>query len=163
MSALSPLTLFSRGLALALIALSLVACRSSQAASATESMPEPLAFSTLDAGQHSGLSHALFTVIDDQERWEELWRRHANRSLPKPPAPQVNWGRDMVIAVSLGPCPSAGYGIAIEGVSETAGALRVEALRTEPDPSSVQAAVITTPFHFVRTPRSTARAEFHLR
>lgn len=156
------------------LALSLSSCRSTNAVASDDGMNEPpdsyeaavaakgLSFATIQQGAQSGVSHALYAVIDTQERWEALWAQHANRTLPRPEAPEVDFKREVALVLSLGPCPTAGYWLDVKSVRQEDGALVVEARESKPLPGSAQAAVVTTPFHFVRTKRFVGPVEFRI-
>lgn len=169
------------GVATALLALSLSACRSSGAAQTPASPapgedpmertepdrtadlpPQGEGFTTIVSGDRCGVPHALFARIDGQERWEELWRTHANRSIPRPATPAVDFEREVVLALVLGQRPSAGYRLEVTSVREEGGTLVVEAREVEPLADALHAAVVSTPFHFVRVPRTEGGIEFRV-
>ena len=111
-------------------------------------------------GTSSGIHDARRTVVRTPEEWKELWTRHAGERLPSDPVPEIDWTRDMVVAVVLGDRPTAGYGVDITRVAEEDGKLVVRSHATAPKPGSVQAQVVTSPFVFRTVPRFDGEVQF---
>lgn len=99
-------------------------------------------------------------LVRDRGEWEALWSTHSRLQLPPPPAPFVDFDREMVVAVFRGQCPTAGFGVeivaatAMPATDEAPATVRVEAEATDPEPGAVTAQVITAPFHCVSVPRA---------
>src|SRR3712207_6789439 len=79
--------------------------------------------------------------------WQRLWREIMRDRLapPPPPAPHVDFARDMLIAVAMPPQPSTGSGIVIESVTPTPAALEVRVLSVRPGGSCFAGGTITHP------------------
>jgi len=59
---------------------------------------------TLAKGDYSGITTLRFEIVRDDAAWAALWAEHAGGT---PPA--VDFSRDMVVGLWLGPRPSGGY------------------------------------------------------
>jgi hypothetical protein len=117
---------------------------------------------TLARGDQSGLDGQRTFVARTSEAWRELWKEHSSPSLPPPRVPEVDFSRNMVAGIVLGPRPSAGYAIQIERAERTGERLTLHAQTTEPPPDTMQATVMTNPFHFVALPRHDGSVEFRV-
>ncbi len=114
-----------------------------------DSTPESDASETLEwSGNHSGIHEARREVIRSADEWSALWTRHAGERLPSRPVPQVDWTKQMVVAIALGDCPTAGYSVGINGSEQDGGKLVVHVRKSVPAPDSMQAQVVTSPFVF---------------
>ena len=108
---------------------------------------------------NSGIADSRQVVIRDGGAWQTFWQA-ADNSMPTPPAPDVNFGQDMVIAASLGQRPTGGYGIVIDGVYEAQGQLYVVVRDMAPAPGSIVTESVTAPVVAVATSRSDATVVF---
>jgi hypothetical protein len=133
-------------LALAVCTLA-VACRSSAAAD------EGIPFRTLARGYHSGLVEDGLEVVRDEPTWRALWDEHAAIALPRPAPPEVDFDREMVVCLTMGAQPTAGYGITIVRVTPHDGGLYVESLETTPNVGAMVPQVVSHPFHMIAVPR----------
>ncbi len=87
------------------------------------------------------------TVADDDAAWEAMWRRVTAGQLPRPPRPEVDFGRQLVVAVDLGRRSHGGDTLlltaaqarVVGGVAE----LPVESLGSAPD--AVRTTVVSSP------------------
>ena len=60
-------------------------------------------------GQHSGVKQPMAVAVQDSQKWEEIWRRHAGDE----PAPQVDFSRTNVVVVFLGQTETAGVKVTV--------------------------------------------------
>ena len=118
---------------------------------------------TLDQGNQSAIPELRMTTIRAPQQWEQFWALHASQGLKSTPTPSVDFERDMVLAVVLGPRPNPGYGVEIEELFTEEGCLIVAARETLPDPERMYAQVVCTPFHVVVAPAFDGPVEFRLR
>jgi len=131
------------------------------------SPPSPLKllpFETVEQGDQSGVAVEEPDVfsLGTQEQWEKFWSRHKSGVIPVPDLPEVDFTKEMVIAVVDGQEPSGGYRIEIAGIAPDLDSLTVMAKKTVPGRGCVVAAVITQPFHIVRTAESIVSADLDL-
>ncbi|HVS11402.1 MAG TPA: protease complex subunit PrcB family protein [Planctomycetota bacterium] len=120
------------------------------------------ALRTLARGDQSGLDGQRTFVARSTETWRELWKEHASPSLPAPEAPAVDFTRNMIAGIVLGPRPSAGYAVEIVRIERIGERLLLHAQTTEPPPDTMQATVMTNPFHFVALPRHDGSVELRV-
>lgn len=108
----------------------------------------------------SGVTDSRQVVIRDGAAWQTFWQAAAGIIVPTPPAPEVNFSQDMVIAASLGQRPTGGYAVAIDAVYEAQGQLFVVVSEMAPAPGSIVTQSVTAPVVAVSTPRSDATVVF---
>ncbi|HEX6860219.1 MAG TPA: protease complex subunit PrcB family protein [Caulobacteraceae bacterium] len=102
----------------------------------------------------SALGFQTNMVITQRSEWTAMWQRLSAHQGNPPPAPAVDFGREMVLLASMGPQPTGGYAIRIERVIETPNSLEVLVARTSPGPSCGVTAALTHPVDVVRIPAS---------
>ena len=95
----------------------------------------------------SGIKGARRLVIRDPETWSRFWSE-----LGAGVQPQVDFGRDLVIAVAAGQRSSGGHDIEVRRVTRSGGELRIEVLRTSPGPGCMTTAALTQPVDVVLVP-----------
>ena len=97
--------------------------------------------SNMDAGRQASARSAA--------EWATLWNLHAGERT----RPNVDFSRDVVVAVFMGTRPTAGFSVEIVGVRQEGPALIVSYKETRPAPDALAAQVLTSPFHIVAVPR----------
>ena len=121
----------------------------------------PVAFETIASGDQSGMSDGQLQLLklDTQAKWEEFWSRHQSVVMPQPDVPPVDFSREMVIAVVDKRESSGGFGIEITDIEDDGGRLVVRVSKQAPSSDCIVTAVITQPFHIVRTAGSDLEPE----
>ncbi len=115
-----------------------------------------LGMTSIDRGEISGIENAAQLVARTPADWQALWARHESGK----PLPPVDFSSEMVVAVALGSRPSSGYGIEIVAAERDGDDLVVRYRATTPARGTVAAAIVTTPYHFVRVPRVEGTVRF---
>jgi hypothetical protein len=120
-----------------------------------------VAFETIGAGDQSGVSggQPQLLKLDTQAKWEEFWSRHQSVVTPQPDVPAVDFSQEMVIAVVDKQESSGGFGIEITDIEDDGGRLVVRVSKQVPGSDCIVTAVITQPFHIVRTAGSDLEPE----
>ena len=95
----------------------------------------------------SGIKGARQLVIRDPATWSQFWSE-----LGAGVRPQVDFGRDLVIAVASGERSSGGHDIEVQRVTRSGGELRIEVLRTSPGKDCMSTAALTQPVDVVMVP-----------
>jgi PrcB C-terminal len=95
----------------------------------------------------SGIKGARQLVIRDPATWSQFWSE-----LGAGVRPQVDFGRDLVIAVASGERSSGGHDIEVQRVTRAGGDLRIEVLRTSPGANCMATAALTQPVDVVLVP-----------
>jgi hypothetical protein len=104
---------------------------------------------SLDKGAMSQIDGARQAVVRSDSEWSMLWSQHAGDRAK----PAIDFGKEMVVAVFLGTRPTPGFSVEIVGAREEGGAFVVSYRETRPQPGSVAAQVLTSPYHLVAVPK----------
>ncbi len=108
-----------------------------------------LPFKTIDKNLQSGHTERKDYVIKTPAEWEKLWKQiHPDSDAP--PSPQINFNKQMVIAVFQGQKPSGGYAIEIKKLIYGSNK-KIEATVEEKSPGKgcMATSALTTPYHIV--------------
>jgi hypothetical protein len=89
-------------------------------------------------------------VITDEEELQLL----LSQAYIEDPVEDVDFDRYIVLAAMQGPKNTGGYAISIMHASQTGTEIRVEVDVVEPEPGSMTAQVLTSPYHLVSAERS---------
>lgn len=152
-------------IALTLVAFTalLTACRSTSTPASDAMAGDAVPFRTIARGYQSGVATAAIEVAHNADEWRALWTRHTSNALPRPPLPEVDWSKEMVVSVALGERSSAGFGVEITQLALDKGVLRVVALEKKPAKDAIVPMVITQPFHMIATARRDGDVKLDLR
>jgi hypothetical protein len=135
----------------------LVACGGSD--HREESVVVPM--TTLDPNSLSGVITAQNVVVRDPATWSALWTQHTAFMLdPKPPLPEVDFSKNEVLGVFVGPERYGCYSVQITKVTESAGATIADFQPNVPSPGTLCAAVVAHPADIVAVPLSNAPVQF---
>jgi hypothetical protein len=136
-------------LALVIVGLSTVA------ASAVQSGPSSIPFRIIAEGSDSLIDAHRELIIRMPGVWDFVWRKHSN-STP----PEIDFRREMVIAVFGGPQTTAGRALRIAGVSEEDGSIVVHYGEVSGQTEREVAGTRTTPFVIIGIPPQRAPVKF---
>lgn len=117
-------------------------------------------FITVEKGVYSGISERALIVVRSEDDWNMLWARHVSMTSPKPDAPQIDFSKDMVIGVFTGLRPSGGYEAEIVKTERDEMAMTVFYREVRPSPEDIVSAVMTQPYHLIKTERQYVQIEF---
>jgi hypothetical protein len=101
----------------------------------------------------TGISEARRLVIRDANAWAEFWSE-----LGVGDRPEVDFSRDLVVAVAAGQRPTGGHEIAVDRVSQHNGELTIAVVETTPGPNCMTTSSLTQPVDVVVVPRVNARS-----
>ena len=104
---------------------------------------------SIDKGTTSNVDAGRQASARSTEEWTALWRLHGGERT----RPNVDFSREVVVAVFMGTRPTAGFAVDIVGVRQEGQALVVSYRETRPAPDALTAQVLTSPFHIVAVPR----------
>lgn len=134
--------------------------------SASTSIP----FITIDKGQFSGIDNAVTEVYRTATEFENFWTRHRSTSPDNNGSnntPNVDFSKEMVIAVCMGVKNTGGYDIEITSVDRgdnvnDANTVAVNFMTSSP--SGMVTDVLTQPYHIIRldVPTTTATSDNNL-
>ncbi|MFH7319544.1 protease complex subunit PrcB family protein [Desulfurivibrio sp. D14AmB] len=125
-----------------------------------EEAGDRVAFSLLRSGQASGIDDERLTVIREQAAFADLWQEHAAAFSPPPLQPEVDFSRDMVVAVFLGQRATGGHSLAATEVRERSASFLVKLRVTLPEAGCTVNQNPSQPYQMVIIPRSTKVVAF---
>ncbi len=114
----------------------------------------------LAKGAFSALLEPKEEVIKDKAQWEKVWAKHITSTKTSEKAPEVDFAKEMVIAVALGRRSTGGYKVDVTKVEEASGKLRIVVTKSSPPPGAMAIQALTAPFCFVAIPKSDLPPEF---
>ena len=123
----------------------------------------PVPFTELDPNRpgprrslkvNSGILDPLRVVIRDRDDWVEMWKLLSSKQFPRPPLPEIDFSREMLIVVAMGQRSTGGYDIIVDGVYERDKKLEVEVKTTSPGRLCGVTGALTEPADVVRVQKS---------
>ena len=111
-------------------------------------------------GAMSGVREAKQEVIKTKSDWELFWSKHSVNQSAVTAIPDVDFGKETVVAVIMGQQRTGGFTIEIIGVESEAEKLVISIKRSSPPKGAMVIQALTTPFHIVAVPRSDLKPEF---
>ena len=103
-------------------------------------------FTTIAAGQQSGVEKQREIVIRTAADWKALWLEHS----PDEPMPAIDFSKSVVAGVFLGLRSTGGYRVTISSVDRQGKGVVVRWREQKPDPSAMVTQMLTFPFVLVR-------------
>jgi hypothetical protein len=101
----------------------------------------------------TGINESRRLVIRDANAWAEFWSE-----LGAGDRPEVDFSRDLVVAVAAGQRPSGGHEIAVEEIAQSNGELTIGVVETAPGPNCMTTSALTQPVDVVAIPKVNARS-----
>lgn len=101
----------------------------------------------------TGIGESRRLVIRDANAWAEFWSE-----LGVGARPEVDFSRDLVVAVAAGQRPSGGHEIAIEQIAQSNGELTIGVVEIAPGPNCMTTSTLTQPVDVVAIPKVNARS-----
>ena len=133
---------------------------STASSASTSSTPSRSAGVTTVARGFDGPVRAGQVVARSAEEWQRTWAGHGGPGTAPSLPPEVDFGRQMLVAVFQGERPSAGFEVSIEAAEPRGDGLEVRYAKVSPGPGCLTAAMLTYPFHVVAVPRATGEVAF---
>ena len=111
----------------------------------------------------TGIQAEMLSVIQDETAWKTFWTMiHANQT-PAPPAPAIDFSRDMIVVAAAGLKPSSGYAMQVVSASEAKGEIVVVVEATSPGAGCMSAMVMTSPLDIARLPKRDGKVRFDVK
>lgn len=102
-------------------------------------------------GQHSGVKEPLAVAVQDSEKWEAIWKRHAGTE----PAPEVDFSQNTVVVVFLGQTETAGVKVTVVVQQDPLDSNRINVFyRRTVVKKGMSAQVECQPYAMVKVPRA---------
>jgi hypothetical protein len=117
---------------------------------------DPAPGRVLERGDQTYIDDSRQALARNAAEWTALWRQHD----PDRAAPAVDFTREMVVALFMGSRSTAGYAIEIVSAREEDGAFVVRFRERRPERGALLAQMITSPYHIIAVPRSSAPPRF---
>ena len=125
-------------------------------ASATAHAPQTIPFRVIAQGTESKIDGPHELVARTHGTWQLIWTEHAGDS----PLPTVDWDREMVVAVFVGPRPTNGYAVEIIDITRRAHDLVVRYREHLPTDQAALSRGGTSPYEIVAVPRDSSYVRF---
>jgi hypothetical protein len=104
---------------------------------------------TIEKGDQSNIESPMQSVVRTDAEWSALWRKHAMGR----EKPNVDFSKEIVVAVFMGSRPNAGFSTTILSTLAVKGVLVVRYRETTPRPGALTAQILTFPYHIVAIPK----------
>ncbi|HUP01441.1 MAG TPA: protease complex subunit PrcB family protein [Gemmatimonadota bacterium] len=115
--------------------------------------PEPLPVTGIVDQIFTGFGGSMRTLIRTEAEWNGFWRQAQGGRDPIPPAPEIDFGTQMVVAAALGARPTEGYSIDIASVQASEEGIHVEVVEISPGEGCLINRTETTPVKAVAVPK----------
>ena len=112
-----------------------------------------LPMDTVEKGYRSGVRESLQVVIRNQDEWNAFWKRHSAIETNPPPAPSIDFNREMVVGIFLGEKSTGGYEMEIVRAERRDSLLYFYYREKIPSPGATVTQALTQPFHLLRVPK----------
>ncbi len=148
-------TLIIVSLATALVLISIFYISSTELSrfrTSEDKVKEMVLFETLAKGAYSGWTERAHLVIRDENTFGSVWSKVYSGASPAPPLPQVDFSREMVIAVFSGEKSTGGYGIEIAEIINRSDILEVRVIERTPGRGCFVTQALSRPYHIVKLP-----------
>jgi PrcB C-terminal len=109
-----------------------------------------LSIDTIAKGNRSGVREPLQLVIRTQDEWNAFWKRYSSINTNPPPAPIIDFNREMVVGVFLGEKSTGGYEVEIVRAERRDSSLYFYYREESPAVGAIVTQVLTQPFHLVK-------------
>ena len=119
-----------------------------------------VAIQTIDRDAISGVTAAQTVVVRDATAWAALWATHKSNRVPPPPLPTIDFNRQAVAAVFLGPRNNGCFSVEVTNVFQFAATAIVEYRESVPQGPAICTQNIVTPAHFVAISASSSTVPF---
>jgi hypothetical protein len=102
-------------------------------------------------------------VIENNQDWQSLWNKMDLKELnevAKPSAPEVDFSKNMVIAIFQGTKSTGGYSIEITKIIETKDALEIYITEKSPGKNCIVTQAFTSPYQIIKIPKINKKVIF---
>jgi hypothetical protein len=103
---------------------------------------------------NGGINERVRLVIRDTDEFDKLWKQIYRLASGKPPLPEVDFSREMIIVAAMGQQPGTGYEIIVDGACEVDKQLEVSVRSTNFTKCGLQLGIGTAPVDIVRLPKT---------
>ena len=124
--------------------------------------------------RNSGLIDKERVVVRERATWEVVWKRilkgapsfsmsPSGEIVPNdPPAPEIDFAKEMLLVVMMGQQPTSGYSISVDSAKEFADRVEAEVVSVSPNRKQcILLMMVTSPIDIVRLPKTDKTVVFH--
>ena len=115
---------------------------------------------TIFKGTFSGIQEESQVVVTNRAGFEKLWKQHSLKFEPKEPAPEVDFAKETVLAVSLGQKRTGGFSVEISDIRRAGEKTLVLVKPRSPKQGGFTIQALTAPIHMVAVPKIEGKVEF---
>ena len=127
---------------------------------AEEKASEVIEFQTVASGGYCGHSERKNYVITDENKWKSLLSEVYKTGSSKPTLMQIDFNKEMVIAVFQGTNSSGGFGIKATKIVEKDQSIEVFIEEIKPKSGQIVTMALTQPYHIVKLKKSNKQVIF---
>lgn len=138
----------------------LSSCGVGQKTSSNQLLQETIAFKTLHEDFFGGYTDSKFIVITDKKSLTQVYNLINKGKFPEIKTPEINFDKEMVVALFLGEKNSGGYAISVEKIFNTSNKTYVVYKETSPKPGEMVTTVMTQPFTIAKIPKTSKEIVF---
>ena len=112
------------------------------------------------SGSYCGVRTAGQHVIRDADAWKGLWAQIYRTRTPAPAPPEVDFDKQMAVAVFMGQRNTGGYSTRITSVRDTGQQVIVRVKQTSPPPGAMVTMALTQPYDVVTIAKTSKPIKF---
>ena len=103
---------------------------------------------------NGGIKERVRLVIRDRDEFDKLWKQSYRLASNKPPMPEVDFSREMIVVAAMGQQPSSSFEVIVDGACEVDNQLEVSVRSTNFLKCGLQLGIVTAPVDIVRLPKT---------
>lgn len=111
----------------------------------------------------SGFDAARTEAIRTKAEWQAAWSQLHGGMTPLPPAPVIDFSKEMLVLVAVGEQPSGGFGVTIREATRAGSVVTIHAIHTKPGMGCAVTMALTQPVDIVRLATRADSVVFDLR
>lgn len=119
-----------------------------------------ISFESVARGFYSGHEQDEYYRITDNKEWQKIWKKTYSNVSPEPILPEIDFEKDMILAVFAGEFSSGGHSIEIGSIQEYERDVQVSIKLESPSISCSTTAALTQPFDIVKIEKTDKEIRF---
>ncbi|HWP31591.1 MAG TPA: protease complex subunit PrcB family protein [Fimbriimonadales bacterium] len=125
---------------------------------------EKIPFSVYMSGEYCAIEKPSTRIITTQDAFEKYWHELYRNHEPIPEVPKnINWSKEMLIAIHLGTRRSGGYAVKVVSVlRKSRDEIIVYYAEKKPRKDEIVTMALTQPFTVIKTPILSGKIKFEL-
>lgn len=120
----------------------------------------PIKWRTYLSDEYCSIDKATTQVVNNEAEWQTFWAKLSGQRAETAPK-DVDWMKEVLLVVTLGTKPTAGYSVYVEDIERTrANEFVVKYVEVRPLQGQILAQVQTSPFTIVRVEKTVGVPRF---